>query len=150
MVQPYKHEPLTDFSRQENVKAFLEGLKKVQGYLGREYDLVIGGKRVKTNKKIVSINPADKKEVVGYVSQGDTKLADEAINAAYQTFQSWRKSKPETRADILFKAAQMVRKRKHEFSALLVKEAGKTWREADADTAEGLTLWNITAGKCWR
>lgn len=42
------------------------------------------------------------------------------------------------RADILFKAAAIIRSRKHEFSALMVKEAGKTWVEADADTAEAI------------
>src|SRR5699024_8143114 len=42
------------------------------------------------------------------------------------------------RSDVLFKAASIVRKRKFEFTALLVKEAGKTWKEADADTAEAI------------
>lgn len=48
------------------------------------------------------------------------------------------KVKPEVRADILFRAAAIIRRRKHEFSALLVKEAGKPWKEADADTAEAI------------
>ena len=48
------------------------------------------------------------------------------------------KSKPEMRADILFRAAAIVRRRKHEFSAIIVKEAGKPWNEADADTAEAI------------
>ena len=49
-----------------------------------------------------------------------------------------KKQKPEVRADVLFKAATIIRRRKHEFSALLTKEAGKPWREADADTAEAI------------
>ena len=48
------------------------------------------------------------------------------------------KSNPEIRADILFRAAAIVRRRKHEFSAILIKEAGKPWNEADADTAEAI------------
>src|SRR5699024_6281949 len=39
---------------------------------------------------------------------------------------------------ILFRAAAIVRRRKHEFSAHLVKEGGKPWKEADADTAEAI------------
>ena len=35
-------------------------------------------------------------------------------------------------------SARIVRRRKHEFSAILVKEAGKPWNEADADTAEAI------------
>src|SRR5699024_10122474 len=50
----------------------------------------------------------------------------------------WRSSDPKFRADILFKAAAIIRKRKHEFSALLIKEGGKPWNEADADTAEAI------------
>ncbi|KYD08312.1 MAG: L-glutamate gamma-semialdehyde dehydrogenase [Caldibacillus debilis] len=138
MVVPFKHEPLTDFSREENRQAFLRALKKVEAELGREYDLVIGGKRIRTEEKIVSVNPANKNEVIGRVSKANRELAEQAMQAALEKFNEWRKFKPEARADILFKAAAIVRRRKHEFSALMVKEAGKSWREADADTAEAI------------
>ena len=65
------------------------------------------------------------------------------MQVADETFQTWRKSKPEMRADILFRAAAIVRRRKHEFSAILVKEAGKPWNEADADTAEAIDFYGI-------
>lgn len=58
--------------------------------------------------------------------------------AAQQAYTDWKKWDPEARADILFKAAAIVRRRKHEFSAYLVYEAGKPWNEADADTAEAI------------
>ncbi len=57
---------------------------------------------------------------------------------AKETFETWRTSAPEFRADILFRAAAIIRRRKWEFSALLIKEAGKPWNEADADTAEAI------------
>ena len=135
---PYKHEPFTDFSKEANKKAFLEGLKLVDSYLGQDYPLVIGGERISTDDKIVSINPANKSEVIGRVSKASRELAEKAMDTAVEAFQTWRKVKPEVRADVLFKAAAIVRRRKHEFSALLVKEAGKPWNEADADTAEAI------------
>jgi 1-pyrroline-5-carboxylate dehydrogenase len=138
MVVPYKHEPFTDFSVEENYKAFEEALKKVESELGQEYPLIIGGERVTTEDKIVSVNPANKKEVIGYVSKANKDIAEKAMQVADETFQWWRKSKPEMRADILFRAAAIVRRRKHEFSAILVKEGGKPWNEADADTAEAI------------
>ncbi|RSK25773.1 L-glutamate gamma-semialdehyde dehydrogenase [Bacillus sp. HMF5848] len=138
MVQPYKHEPFTDFSVEANKEAFLKGLKIVESYLGQDYPLVIGGERITTEDKIVSINPANKDEVIGRVSKANKELAEQAMQVADKTFQDWRKSKPEVRADILFRAAAIVRRRKHEFSALLVKEGGKPWNEADADTAEAI------------
>jgi 1-pyrroline-5-carboxylate dehydrogenase len=138
MIQPYKHEPFTDFSVEANREAYLTGLKTVEGYLGQDYDLVIGGERISTEDKIVSYNPAKKTEVVGRVSKANQELAEKAMQAAVEAFKTWRKVKPEFRADVLFKAAAIIRRRKHEFSALMTKEAGKPWNEADADTAEAI------------
>ncbi|KKK36062.1 1-pyrroline-5-carboxylate dehydrogenase [Mesobacillus campisalis] len=138
MVQPYKHEPFTDFSVEEHRNEYLEGLKTVEGYLGKDYDLLIGGERITTEEKIVSYNPANKEEVIGRVSKASKDLAEKAMQAAVEAFKTWKKTKPEIRADVLFKAAAILRRRKHEFSALLTKEAGKPWREADADTAEAI------------
>jgi 1-pyrroline-5-carboxylate dehydrogenase len=138
MVQPYKHEPFTDFSNEENHQAYLDALKTVEAYLGQDYDLVINGERIATEDKIVSYNPANIEEIVGRVSKANKDLAEKAMQAAVEAFKSWKKTKPEVRADVLFKAATLIRRRKHEFSALLTKEAGKPWREADADTAEAI------------
>lgn len=138
MVQPYKHEPFTDFTLEKERTAYLKALKKVESYLGRDYPLVIGGKRIFTDKKIISVNPANKQEIIGTVSKADSEQAEKAMQTAVQTFKEWRKAKPELRASILFKAAAIIRRRKHEFSALLTKEAGKPWKEADADTAEAI------------
>ncbi|RST61591.1 L-glutamate gamma-semialdehyde dehydrogenase [Siminovitchia terrae] len=134
----YKHEPFTDFSKEENKQAFKAGHDLVENYLGMEYPLVIGGKKITTDERIISINPANKEEIVGKVSKANRELAQQAMDSAFSAFQSWKKVKPEVRADVLFKAAAIIRRRKHEFSALLVKEAGKPWNEADADTAEGI------------
>ncbi|MGX1263265.1 1-pyrroline-5-carboxylate dehydrogenase [Rossellomorea marisflavi] len=147
---PYKHEPFTDFSNKENQKAYKEGLKTVEAYLGQDYPLIIGGERVTTDAKLVSVNPADHKELIGNVSKADQELAEKAMNVAYDTFQTWRKVKPETRADILFRASAIVRRRKHEFSALLTKEAGKPWNEADADTAEAIDFMEYYARQMLR
>lgn len=134
----YKHEPFTDFSVEENKQAYLEALKKVESQLGADYPLIIGGERITTEEKIVSYNPAKKTEVIGSVSKASKDLAEQAMQEADKAFKSWKKVKPEIRADVLFKAATIIRRRKHEFSAWLTKEAGKPWNEADADTAEAI------------
>src|SRR5574342_303352 len=138
MVQPYKHEPFTDFTNEKERQGYLEALKTVEGYLGQDYDLVIGGEKITTEDKIVSYNPANKEELIGRVSKANQELAEKAMQAAVEAFKTWKKTKAEVRADVLFKAATIIRRRKHEFSALLTKEAGKPWREADADTAEAI------------
>ncbi|MDL4843215.1 L-glutamate gamma-semialdehyde dehydrogenase [Aquibacillus rhizosphaerae] len=138
MVQLYRHEPFTDFTVEKNKKEFEEALKTVEGYLGQDYPLIIGGERIETEEKIISVNPADRDEIIGRVSKANKAIAEQAMQVADETFRWWRKTKPEMRADILFRAAALTRKRKHEFSALLVKEGGKPWKEADADTAEAI------------
>src|SRR5699024_7672176 len=100
--------------------------------------LIIGGERVTTEEILVSVNPANKEEVIRRVSKADQKLAERAMNVKDEKIETRRKSDPKVRADILFRAAAIVRRRKFEFSAHLVKEGGKPWNEADADVAEGI------------
>lgn len=138
MIKEYTPEPLTDFSKEENRKAFQEALDLVKSRLGKEYPLVINGEKIYTEKKIVSYNPAKKDEVVGYVSKASQELADRAIKEAADVFEDWKNWAPDARARLLFKAAAIMRRRKHEFSAMMVYEAGKSWVEADADTAEAI------------
>ena len=135
---PYKHEAFTDFSKEENKKAIKDGYETVAGYMGQDFPLIIGGERITTEEKIVSYNPSNKTEVVGSVSKTSHELAAKAMDIADATFSTWKKVKPEIRADVLFKAAAIMRRRKFEFSALLSKEAGKTWIEADVEAAEAI------------
>lgn len=138
MLIDYRPEPFTDFKDEKNRKDFEQALQKVESSLGLDYDLIIGGERIKTEGKITSINPAQKDQVIGIISKADRTLAEKAMKAAAQTFETWKAVPPDHRARYLFKAAAIMRRRKHEFSAWLVKEAGKTWPEADADTAEAI------------
>ncbi|WP_028402252.1 L-glutamate gamma-semialdehyde dehydrogenase [Ectobacillus panaciterrae] len=138
MVLQYSHEPFTNFKEEQHKKAFQESLAYVNTQLGKHYPLVINGERIETTEKKVSINPANKEEVIGSVSMANQQLAEQAMQSALQAFESWKKWKMEHRANILFRAAAIMRRRKHEFSSYLVKEAGKPWNEADADTAEAI------------
>ncbi|NTZ18360.1 L-glutamate gamma-semialdehyde dehydrogenase [Paenibacillus sp. JMULE4] len=138
MVEPFRNEPFTDFSQSGNREAFAAALKKVQAQLGQEYGLLIGGEKLMTARKAVSVNPADPMQVIGTVSQADTALADRAIRAAARAFTFWKSVPPAGRARLLYKIAAILRRRKAEFSAWMVVEAGKSWAEADADTAEAI------------
>ena len=74
----FKNEPFTDFKDEGNSKKMSEALDEVRKELGREYDLIIGGKRVKTGEKFASRNPARKSEVVGIFQKATVERADEA------------------------------------------------------------------------
>ncbi|MBN2300382.1 MAG: L-glutamate gamma-semialdehyde dehydrogenase [Acholeplasmataceae bacterium] len=137
-IYNYQTEPLTDFTNKENIKKYEEGLATVNSYLGKHYDLIINGKRVFTEKSVTSLNPSNFKEVIGTISQASRIETDLAIQSALDAFETWKYVKPEVRSDVLFKAAAILRRRKFEFSALMTKEAGKPWPEADADVAEAI------------
>lgn len=104
MTTPYKHEPFTNFQDQSNVEEFKKALATVNEYLGKDYPLVINGEKVETEAKIVSINPADKEEVVGKVSKASQEHAEQAIEANFaKAFEEWRYTSPEERAAVLFR-----------------------------------------------
>jgi 1-pyrroline-5-carboxylate dehydrogenase len=149
-VVPFRNEPLTDFSRPENVQAFKAALEQVQSEFGREYPLVIGGERIMTDEKIISTNPANPKEIVGYVGKATRELADRAMAAALAAYEDWSHFDPKARARVLLRAARIMRERKHEFSAVMVVEIGKSWPEADADTAEAIDFLEYYAREMMR
>ena len=144
-VLGYRPEPFTDFRREENFRAFKAALEKVEGELGREYPLIISGDRVMGGRKFDSVNPANPAVVVGRMSEAERNYFEQAMQAAQGAFETWSRWDPRWRARILLKAAAQLRRRKHEFSALLVLEVGKTWPEADADTAEAIDFLEFYA-----
>jgi 1-pyrroline-5-carboxylate dehydrogenase len=147
---PFRNEPLTDFSRDDNRRAMKEALAKVRSELGREYDLVIGGKLVKTSGKIKSTNPAKPSEVVGIHQRAEREHAEQAMSAAQAAFEKWKHASLEERVGLLTRTAAILRERKHEFSAWMVFEVGKNWQEADADTAECIDFCEFYAREAVR
>ena len=133
---PFKNEALTDFTREENARKMRAAIEKVRGQLGREYDLIIGGKRVKTQEKIKSLNPAKPSEVVGVHQKAGKEHVEPAMQAALSAFEHWKKTSLEERASLIFRAADLLRERKFEFAAWMIFEVSKNWSEADADICE--------------
>ena len=150
MRTEFRNEPLTDFSKEENAAAMRAAIEKVKSELGREYPLVIGGERIKTENKFDSINPANRTQVVGKFQKATKELANRAVEAAYETFQSWRNVTAEERAQLLFRVAELMRERKHELSAWMIYEVAKTWPEADGDTAEAIDFCEFYAHEILR
>ncbi len=60
------------------------------------------------------------------------------VGAAAGAFAAWRETDPIVRSNVLVRAAALMRARRDELSGVMIKEAGKTWREADADTCEAI------------
>jgi 1-pyrroline-5-carboxylate dehydrogenase len=137
-IPRFLNEPYQDFSKKAAADKLLAALGKVRASFEREYDLVIGGRRVKSDGKIYSINPSDKSEVVGIFQKASAQQASQAIEAAFAAFRTWQYEPVEKRAERLLKAAKLMRRRKFELIAWCILEAGKTWAEADADVCEAI------------
>jgi 1-pyrroline-5-carboxylate dehydrogenase len=135
---PFVNEPFIDFTAAGNERAMRDALAQVEGMLGLEYDNVIGGRRLKTEGKIISVNPARPAQVVGVHQRAEANLAEEAVQAASAAFPAWSRTPASERAALLFRAADLIRERKFEFCAWLTLEVGKNWAEADADVGESI------------
>jgi len=141
----FANEPLIDFKVPDNAQKMRTALDLVASQLGREYSIVIGGKQVKTQDKIRSMNPSRPAQIVGVHQKAGAEHAEQAMAAALQAFESWQKMPVETRVSLLRKAAEMIRQRKLEFCAWLVFEVGKNWAEACADVAETIDFLEFYA-----
>ncbi len=127
--------------------AFTRAIDQVKALLGQEYPLLIGGKPVMTGKWLVSLNPAHPDQVIGQVAMATQFEADQAIAAAQAAFQEWRRTQVSIRSALLKRAADLLQQRRMEFAAWEILEAGKNWREADADVCEAIDFLRYYAAQ---
>src|SRR5271165_4059929 len=146
----FKNEPFIDFSKHENAHAMKEALTRVGDMLGHEYELIIGGERLRTQGKIESRNPARPAQVVGIHQKAGAEHAEQAVQAALRAFATWQYVPVEERVSLVLQTAELIRKRKFEFCAWLTYEVGKNWVEADADVAETIDFLEFYAREALR
>jgi 1-pyrroline-5-carboxylate dehydrogenase len=146
----FVNEPFTDFKAPENARQMQAALAAVAGQLGREYDLTIGGRRIKTEGKIQSVNPARPAQVVGIHQKAGAEHAEQAMQAALHAFESWSRTSTGERVSLLLNAARIIRTRKFEFCAWLTFEVGKNWAEGDADVGETIDFLEFYAREALR
>lgn len=150
MLSEFKNEPLTDFTDPDQKNAMELALAKVKDELGAEHPVVIGGERITGLKTFDSINPSHKDQLLGKFNKATKAHVEQAIDAAWTAFESWKRQPVDVRAGLLVRTAALLRERKHEFSATMILEVGKTWGEADADTAEAIDFCEFYAREAYR
>lgn len=132
------NEPPADFAQAEQRAQMVAALQRVRGELGRHYRLQIGREAIDTPERIESVNPAKFSEVIGTSASATAEHVDQAVALARAALPRWQALGAARRADYLRKLAAALRKQRFEFAAWLVLEAGKTWREADAEVCEAI------------
>jgi 1-pyrroline-5-carboxylate dehydrogenase len=93
---------------------------------------------LQTADKLKSLNPSNPPEIVGIHQKATPAMASQAIESANSFFPDWSRTPAASRIAMLRRAAEILRRRKMEFDAWLVYEAGKPWPEAEADVSEAI------------
>ena len=149
-LPPFKNETYQDFSRKPVADKLRAALAQVRSTFGQEYDLIIGGQRLKAPETFVSYNPSNKNEVLGVFPKASAQQARQAVEVAHRAFEHWQHEPAERRAARLFKVARLMRKRRNQLNAWCILEAGKTWPEADGDVAEAIDFAEFYAREALR
>jgi len=141
----FRNEPFTDFSDRENRDAFGAALTKIESSLPVRGVNRIGGETVGAEKTFASLNPCRKSQVIGAFPEGTRGDAERAVDSAERAFASWSRTAAAERIGLVVRIAAILRRRKHEFSAMMVLEESKSWAEADGDTAEAIDFCEFYA-----
>lgn len=137
-MKEFSNEAFLNFADSSISEKQKQAIMDVRSRFGKEYPNIIGGKEVLTQNKTKSINPANRDEVIGIFQKAGKDEAEAAMQTAVKAFETWKKVPPAERADYLFKAAEVIRKRRMEINAWMISEVGKNYLEADADTCEAI------------
>jgi alpha-ketoglutaric semialdehyde dehydrogenase len=115
----------------------------------RVYENFINGEWVaaKTGKTIENRNPANTDEIVGIFPDSGSVDVDAAVDAARNAYKKWRLVPAPKRAEILFRAAELLVKRKEEFSRDMTREMGKVLAETRGDVQEAIDMTYYMAGE---
>lgn len=92
-------------------------------------------------------NPANIDDLIGRFSSSDAGEVNAAITAAEEAFESWRQTSPIARANILYKAAEILASRQNDVGRELTREEGKTLKEGIGETGRAIQILRYVAGE---
>lgn len=144
-MEPFRNEAYSDFSAAGPREEYEQALETVASKLGGHVPLIIGGRPVATDDRIVSVDPARPDVVVGTTGSASRAEAQLAIGAAKAAFRDWSRRPAGERAEMVHRIGDLMAERKFELSAWMTLEAGKNWAEAEADVAEAIDFCRFYA-----
>ncbi len=113
------------------------------------YKNLIDGKWVESRSKRTyeNLNPADTRDVVGIFQRSSKEDVEAAVAAARKAFESWRLVPAPRRAEILYRAGQLLMERKEEYARDMTREMGKILKETRGDVQEAVDTVFYMAGE---
>ncbi len=143
-----KNESPLDFTIAHNRDEFQKTIEETNVRISQGHykaTPLIGGKAITTPHSEISIDPSDPDQQIGEVWYANKEHCDQALKSLREGAESWSETPAAERADILRKIAQGMRERRNELSALIIREAGKPWKEADGDVIEAIDFCDYYA-----
>src|SRR6202051_892991 len=92
-------------------------------------------------------NPANTDELIGIFPDSTVEDVDAAVDAARAAFETWRLVPAPKRAEILFRAAEILSKRKETLANEMTREMGKVLDETRGDVQEAVDMTYYMAGE---
>jgi RHH-type proline utilization regulon transcriptional repressor/proline dehydrogenase/delta 1-pyrroline-5-carboxylate dehydrogenase len=143
-LPPFHNEPHLDLRHAAHREELLEDLAWLDGRLPIPAPTWIGDER-QEGDVLVSSDPADPERIVATAPCGGPADVDAAMSAAARGYAGWASVPARRRAAVLSRAAAWMRGRRTTLAAVCVREAGKTWAEADADVCEAIDFLEFYA-----
>jgi len=104
----------------------------------------------KSNRLVRNVNPADLNDVIGEFPAATVEDVQRAIDCAQSASRGWRKTPGPERGRVLWRAADIARRRADEIARTLTREEGKIFREAKGEVMKGISLLEFYAGEGFR
>ena len=101
----------------------------------------------KSGKTLENRNPANTDEIIGEFPLSGPEDVDAAVSAARNAYKSWRLTPAPKRAEILFRVAELLLKRKEDFARDMTREMGKVLAETRGDVQEAIDMTYYMAGE---
>jgi RHH-type proline utilization regulon transcriptional repressor/proline dehydrogenase/delta 1-pyrroline-5-carboxylate dehydrogenase len=149
----FKNEPFTDFSVTANRTRFQEVLDALDARIVTMSLIagpIINGEELSSEDRYERVDPSDPHELIGTTSFATEKHTETALKLLSDGFPAWRSTSIELRASMARKVAKRLREERLHLAALMIREAGKPWKEADADVAEAIDFCDYYADELER
>ena len=136
-MKPFVNEPILELRRAPHRQLLLDALAELDPRLPVRVPVWVGEDQ-RHGDALVSTDPGNPERVVATAAVATAGDAARAVEQAKQAFRAWAETPVTRRAEILVRAAALLRERRHTLCALAVRECAKPWAEADADVCEAI------------
>jgi predicted delta-1-pyrroline-5-carboxylate dehydrogenase group 2 len=134
----FSNEPILELRRAPIRAGLAPALAKLDAQLPIKVPVILGGQRQPIADPFTSNDPGLPARIVAQAATASPAQVDDAVRAAAEAGREWASRSVEDRAAALRGAAAWMRTRRLELAALILREAGKPWAEADADVCEAI------------